>query len=234
VKGYFCIEIHTERLHDDKVWEETKKILQYFAKSRIQATWFSVNPTFSGYRAMSFDETKWRERLRVIFDSGQDIQQHTHFYKGKEGVPKGEGYDVTKGNIERRIVEDRRWLELQGFSPRGFVSGAWKVNEDLFRVLEALQYVYDSSTKGRKIARYGRVLEIPVSSKLRKLVRDVLLLRLERNFVYKGDSRICVISFHDYDLASPAFRIALRFVVEVFRIIRFDFVSATMMYEKLK
>jgi predicted deacetylase len=231
---FFCIEIHTERLHDDSVWREVEKVLHYFSSHHIKATWFSINPTFVGYRAMGFDEDKWRERLQVIKNYGQDIQQHTHFYKGKEGLAKGEGYDMTSEHINKRLLEDKQWLEVQGFYIKGFSSGAWKVSEELFQLLHSLGYNYDSSIKGGDAQKFQGVIEIPVSSKIGRLAKGFLSHKMGRNFFHREGSAICVVSFHDYDVRSYKFRFLLLTILRIFKIMHFHFVNASDHYEKFK
>lgn len=231
---YFCIEIHTERLHDEGVWRQAQKILDYFSVRGVKATWFSINPTFSGYRAMEFHEDKWKERLKIIASFGQDIQQHTHFYKGKEGVAKGEGYDMSSAHVEKRLLEDKQWLEAQGFHIQGFVSGAWMVNDELFHLLSGLRYTYDSSIKGQGVENFQGITEIPVSSKIGRFAKSLLLCKAKRNFFDMGGSTICVVSFHDYDLQSIKFRFVLLLVLRILKIMRFHFVSASALYEKFK
>lgn len=231
---YFCIEIHTERLHEEGAWRQVRKILKYFFVHNVKATWFSINPTFAGYRAMEFSEDKWKERLKVIASFGQDIQQHTHFYKGKEGVAKGEGYDMSSAHIRKRLLEDRQWLEAQGFCIQGFASGAWMTSDELFQSLSSLDYTYDSSIRGRDVKNLHGIVGIPVSSKLRKLTKDFCSLQLEQSFLSTTEEKVCVISFHDYDLQSVKFRFVLYSVLKVFKIMRFNFVSASILYEKFK
>lgn len=233
MRKYFCVQIHTERLHDEKTWQEVEGTLRYFAKHNIRATWYSINPTFVGYRVMGFDENKWKERLQIISSFRQDIQQHTHFYKGKEGVPKGEGYDMTREHIEERLQEDKKWLEAQGFEARGFVSGAWKTNDALFAALGSLGYLYDSSTRGRDIETTSGILRIPVSGKVRQLLKGIMTGREKSCVLNTGDKKICTLAFHDYDLESSLFRAALRFILTVFRSRQFQFVVAKKIYEQL-
>ena len=233
-RKYFCIQIHAERLHDDGAWRQVEKTLDYFLKHKIKATWFAINPSFVGYRAMQFDESKWEERLKIIANSGQEIQQHTHFYRGVEGKPKGKGYDMSREHIEKRLLEDRQWLENRGFRVNGFVSGSWRVNDDLFQSLADLGYIYDSSVKGTTISSHSGVLEIPVSSKVRQIAKSVLTLNMSRNFLDLDNKKICVVSFHDYDLEKFTFREALGVVVAVFRMMGFEFVGTGNVYNALK
>ena len=78
------------------------------------------------------------------------------------------------------------------------------------------------------------VLEIPVSSRVRHLVKDILMFKLARNYFKVEDKSICVLSFHDYDLGSIKFRSALFFVLAIFRIMDFDFISTSDLYGKLQ
>ncbi|MFY9457876.1 MAG: hypothetical protein WAP23_03030, partial [Candidatus Spechtbacterales bacterium] len=112
--------------------------------------------------------------------------------------------------------------------------GAWMVSDELFQSLSGLGYIYDSSIRGRDIENLQGITEIPVSSKIRRLVKSFLSFRAEKNFLNMGGSTICVISFHDYDLRSIKFRFALLLVLRIFKIMRFNFVSASAVYEKVK
>ena len=100
------LAIHTERLHDDRVWNRIQDFLSHCKRHHIFATWFSINPTFVGYQATVFDEEKWKKRLKIIAEAGHSIEQHTHFYRGKPGLPLGEGYDLSPENIRIRLQED--------------------------------------------------------------------------------------------------------------------------------
>tara|TARA_Y100000310_G_scaffold343301_1_gene450261 strand:- start:11956 stop:13116 length:1161 start_codon:yes stop_codon:yes gene_type:complete len=152
-KNSFHITIHTERLHDDRLWLKIQKIVRLFNKYDIRATWFSINPNFSIYQEMGFDEKKWIDRLRYLAEHGQNIQQHTHFYEGKKGQ-----YNLTPDYLRKRLLEDRNWLTKQGYTIKEFVSGSWILNDDLKAILKELGYRYDYSMRGVTVVPVKKAL----------------------------------------------------------------------------
>jgi|GEM_PF-3339263 len=233
-RKYIALSIHTEALHEECVWRGVREMLRYFSGHGVKATWFSINPAFVGYRAMGHEEGKWIERLRKIQEAGQEIQQHTHFYKGKEGVSKGEGYDMSSEHMRKRLSEDREWLRGAGYDPRGFTSGAWKVNDDLFRILHEMGYIYDSSFKTGIFRHIHDVLEIPSTGHLKIMLIDFFKLKSHRAFLEYRDMRVRAVPFHDYDLASFKFRSALKLFVLLYSLLGYRFVSFPDIYEEAK
>ncbi len=205
---YLSINIHTENLHDDSSWQTTEGLLHFFLEHNIKATWFVLNPSFVGYQAMGFDEEKWQKRLSILSKEGQVIEQHTHFYKGKEGVAKGEGYDLSKDNVLKRLSEDRSWLEKQGYYPTGFLSGAWQINKEIWQILERLGYCYDLSLNNLKlekkevIRKEDSLLIIPATASIKRLFLDLISFRLKRRFLHSQGNQIITLHFHDFDLHS--------------------------------
>jgi len=238
MKKYICFVIHTERLHDDRVWKRIKKLLSFFKKFNIRANWFLINPAFSGYRAMGFDEEKWKERLKILVENNQSIEQHTHFYKGKKGVPKGEGYDLSEENILKRIREDREWLKNQGFEVKGFTSGAWKINEEILGVLAKEGYRYDLSfnnfnlDKNLSIKEIGGILEIPATTNIKRLFWDLIRLKWKRRILKYKDTEILLVHFHDFDLKDFFNYWILFFLIKIFSIFNFEFVNLREFYER--
>lgn len=233
-RKYIALSIHTEALHRDEVWRTVNDALQYFFRHQARATWFSINPTFTGYRAMGFDEKKWEERLKIIKNFGHEIQQHTHFYKSKEGVPKGEGYDLSREHIRYRIAEDKKWLEDLGYSIDGFVSGAWKVNDDMFAVLNELGYMYDSSFRSGVLRHIHDIIELPSSGHLRMMLIDFFKLKTQRFLLDYKNMKFQVFSFHDYDLSSAKFRYAVKLFIFLYSLLGYQFVSLGDIYSKIK
>jgi len=228
---FICLTIHTERLHSDSLWKKVEKILKFFEKQNIKTTWFSINPNFVGYR---FDEEKWLKRLRFLRESGQEIQQHTHFYKGKEGVKKGIGYDLGRENAEKRILEDKKWLkEKNGILAEGFVSGAWKINDEIIEILKKEGYKYDFSSRSSNVRFENNFLEIPTLSNLRGLIKDLLSFRLKKRLITYQNISFYSFYFHDYDLEKLFFRIFLKAAILYSKLLGFKFVSAKELYEKI-
>lgn len=229
-----AITVHTERLHSDFLWKKIEKILEFFKKYNIKTTWFSVNPTFVGYRTMGFEEGKWIKRLNILKDFKQEIQQHTHFYKGKEGVKKGLGYDLGRENIKLRLLEDREWLkEKIGVVPEGFISGAWKDNEEIIKALREEGYKYNLTSKVLKVESSEGFLEIP-NSNFKSLIKDFFSFRLNEKFINHNRFSFCTLYFHDYDLERFSFNIFLRVLILGLVFLNFKFVPLKELYERLK
>lgn len=239
MKKYISLVIHTERLHDDKLWKKIKNLLWFFKKFNVQASWFSINPSFVGYQVMGFDEKKWEERLKFLAQNNQLIEQHTHFYKGKEGIPKGEGYDLSPEHVIKRIREDREWLENQGFIVRGFLSGAWKINEEILKILAKEGYKYDLSVNNLNlnqkvlIQNINGMLEIPATSNIKRLFFDLICLKFKRRFLAYNGTNLCTIHFHDFDLKNLLNYWLLLFLILFFSIFKFEFISVEEFYERV-
>lgn len=228
---FICLTIHTERLHSDKLWQEIQKIIRVFNKLQVRATWFSVNPSFVGY---GFNQEKWIERLNFLKENRQKIAQHTHFYKGKEGVRKGLGYDLGKENVEKRLLEDRTWLkEKIGIFPQGFVSGSWRINEEILKTLKEKGYSYDLSLRNGVLQIRDNFIEIPTLFNIRDLIKSFLLLRLNKKCIKWKDFSIWTIYFHDYDLERFFFRNSLIFLIYFLSYLNFKFIGIRELYEKI-
>ncbi len=234
MEKFICLTIHTERLHSDSLWKKIQKVLKIFKRYNIQAGWFSINPSFVGYQAMGYDEKRWIKRSKFLKESGQEIQQHTHFYKGREGVKKGLGYDLGRENVEKRILEDKKWLkEKIGITAEGFVSGAWKINNEIIEILQKEGYKYDFSLRGSDIRFKNNFLEIPTLSNLKGLIKDLLSFRLNKKLIICQNISFYTFYFHDYDLERLFFRIFLKAVILCSKLLGFKFISAKELYEKI-
>ena len=236
---YICLVIHTERLHNEKIWKRIQKLLKVFRKFDIRASWFSINPTFVGYQAMGFDEMKWRERLRILIESNQSIEQHTHFYKGKKGVSKGIGYDLSAENVKKRLREDREWLKKQGVVPKGFLSGAWRINNEILKILAKEGYQYDLSinnfnlSKELTIKKVDGILEIPATCTIKRLFLDFICLKVKRRFASRSLLTFCTVHFHDYDLGNFLNYFIILFLILIFSFLNFQFISIKELYERI-
>lgn len=202
-----CLAIHTERLHDDRVWRRVVRFADYLHARRLSAVWFSINPTARAYAVLGYDEDVWIERLHYLAARGQHIEQHTHFYTGIKG-----SYDLSATHMALRLAEDRVWLEYYGYHIRGFVSGAWIMNDALMAILARHGYAYDCTARafplpylaGRgnelmltEIRQFGSVREIPTTHAL-------------KDFWRRRDIPYTLSYVHDYDLLRLPFRILLR------------------------
>ena len=226
MKKFICLTVHTERLHSDFLWEEIKKQIKFFNKLNVKATWFCVNPNFVGYK---FDEKKWIERIKFLAEQGQDIQQHTHFYLGKEGVLKGVGYDFGQENVKKRLLEDKHWLEKNiEIAPKGFVSGAWKMNSQVKDELKAQGYEYDLTNRREERRFLNDFMEIPTLFNLKAYFLS------RRKFVCLENFCFSTIYFHDFDLEKPIFRIFLKIFILYSRFFGYKFISASELYDKIK
>ncbi len=238
MKKYVCLVIHTERLHSDKVWNRIKRLLRFFNKFNVQATWFSVNPSFVGYQAMGFKEKKWKERLKVLAENNQSIEQHTHFYKGEKGIPKGREYDLSPEHIIKRIREDRDWLKEQGYEIKGFLSGAWKINEEILKILTKENYRYDLSVNNLNlkqevfVKKINGLLEIPATANIKRLFLDLICLRFKRRALTHKGMSLYAVHFHDFDLKDLLNYWILLFLIFIFSIFNFKFISVKEFYER--
>lgn len=201
------LAIHTERLHDDRVWRHAAALADRLHARGLSAVWFSINPACAAYRAHGYSEGRWTERLRYLALRGQRIEQHTHFYANTKGI-----YDLTPKHMAERLCEDRAWLERRGHRVSGFVSGAWIMNETLMGLLHDHGYAYDCTARafplpylaGRgnelilfEARMFGRVREIPTTHAL-------------KDFWRKRTAPYMLVYLHDYDLLRFSFRMILR------------------------
>ena len=226
MKKFICLTVHTERLHSDFLWDDVKRTIKFFNKLNIKATWFCINPDFVGYK---FDEKKWITRIKFLIDHGQEIQQHTHFYLGKQGVPKGIGYDLGQENIKKRLLEDKHWLEKNiKIAPKGFVSGAWKINSRIKDELKAQEYEYDLTSRGKEARFTNDFMEIPTLFNL----KACLLSR--KKFICFNDFCFSTVYFHDFDLERRIFRVFLKMYILYSRFSGCEFISTRELYDKIK
>ncbi len=184
------ITIHTERLHDDRVWARVVAFVAFLEKREISATWFSINPTALPYRQMGFDEVKWKERLRYLTSHGQRIEQHTHFYASGKGP-----YNLSPAHVTRCLDEDRAWLAKEGYIVTRFVSGGWRMTADIRDILRAKGYT-DSTEDKRTLSPRAAVTRI-LSGRAGTLPPLLYL--------------------HDYELANPLIAFLVRRAVVYWR-----------------
>jgi len=225
MKKLACLIIHTERLHSESSWKKTENILKFFKKHEVRASWFSMNPAFVGFE---FDELKWIKGLNILKSYNQDIQLHTHFYKGKRGVFKGEGYDLDKENVEERIKEDKEWLKNKaGVNVSCFSSGAFKMNKVVLDVLNREGFECDFTLRDPHLNIHGDVWQIPTLSRFKDILK-------RKRFLKTGNCIFTTIYFHDYDLEKPFRLLFLKIIVIVLSKLGFKFVIAPELLKNLK
>lgn len=216
---FVCLTFHTERLHDNRVWEQVKSVVGFLNSRDISASWFSIAPIHPAYVERKFSLDKWASRLKELSRMNQSIEQHTHFYKATKGP-----YDLSWANLEKRLLEDKSWLESQGFNISGFVAGGWAVSKDLLKLLVQHGFVYDCSVRAsqsinsfmvtvhpaRLVWGAKHLVEVPTSSALS--LRRALSAFFRRS---GGESHfdnlkdIIIFYLHDYDLTQFKSRMAL-------------------------
>jgi peptidoglycan/xylan/chitin deacetylase (PgdA/CDA1 family) len=136
-----AVTFHAEHLERDDVWSHVARAAGAFARRRIPLTFF-VHP-FHAIRA-GFD---LRARLQELRDQGHEIGQHTHYYARFEQTATGTNKrtSLESETIERCLARDHAYLGEAGFSPTGYVSGGWAINDEVFAWLRANRFRYDCS-----------------------------------------------------------------------------------------
>lgn len=219
-KRYVCLTIHTELIHDDKVWQAISRFVDFLTKKKIHATWFSLAPVHHFYQQQGYSADKWSERLLELNGREQLIEQHTHFY----GEGKGP-YDTSVANIKKRLLEDRGWLNEQGLDIQGFCAGGFAFNERLALVLAQNDYQYDCSVSP---SSYPHLNGVPISSAPCKLLVDSAsfieiptmrpfslkesfsgIVRPKHLFVTSGEIELLVVYLHDWSLKRSVDRLRI-------------------------
>ena len=138
---FHAICFHTERLHDDKVWQRLQIALKVLEKSQVKVT-FLIYP-FSSIVAGK-DIT---ERVKELAEREHEIGQHTHFYIGMITDRPHKRPDLSDNNVRACITRDYEWLKACGIKPKGFCAGAWLMTETILETLAELGLVYDCSAR---------------------------------------------------------------------------------------
>lgn len=219
-----CWTVHAERLHEDPTWDAVRWFLEILERRGGRGT-FLVCPLRAS--VVGFD---LRPRLHELAQRGHEIGQHTHFYalhpSAVGNVQFEKRTDLTPENIRRCLDHDLRVLRRAGVRPRGFVAGAWAIDDTVFAWLGDNEFTYDLSFRSFRLGyrsesaergddrwvpfRNGRLLEIPTTANLKQAVRDAVVGRERWPMV--GKDRFRVLYVHDYDLVALRQRLALRAV----------------------
>lgn len=205
-----ALAIHTEQIHDDRVWARLRSLLDVMSPRASRATFF-VYPfrgVVAGQEKVAF------ERVKRLYDEGYEIGQHTHFYAGEAIEKPNKVMDPSDDNVRRCLERDYQWLE-RIVAPQGFTSGGWMVPEALYPALAKLAFNYDCSPRSLTIKAgddgYALWLERPELRKfgeysLRLLPTTHTLKQMVLPSRWVGMSgtprqvRYRLVYFHDYDL----------------------------------
>lgn len=125
-----ALAIHTEKIHDDRVWARLRRLLEVMRQRGHRATFF-VYP----FRAVVAGcEDAALKRVQALAEAGHEIAQHTHFYLGDRIDKPGKITDLSPENIRNCLERDYKWL-ARIKPPYGFTSGGWAVTESLYPTL---------------------------------------------------------------------------------------------------
>jgi len=133
--------LHTEMLHDDRVWRRLQVALDELDRRRRKIT-FLVYPLRSVAAGRNI-----RDRVRELMERGHEVGQHTHFYIGLVTERPFKRSDLSDRNVRECIARDYRWLEECGTRPVGFCAGNFMMTEAAFETLAELGFVYDCSAR---------------------------------------------------------------------------------------
>ena len=216
-----CLTVHAERLHEDPVWRAVERLLDRLERRSGHAT-FLVSPLRASAAGVELGG-----RLREVVDRGHEVGQHTHYYP-LTVAPGGritfeKRADASPENLRRCLDHDYARLLSAGVHPRGFVSGAWAVHDEVVDWLLEHGFEYDLSFRrfplGYHSAAAARgagcdtpfvhrgLLAIPTTNSLARAVRDEIVGRREPPRI--GGLPYDVIYVHDYDLTDVRRRVLL-------------------------
>jgi peptidoglycan/xylan/chitin deacetylase (PgdA/CDA1 family) len=217
-----CLTVHAERLHDDATWRHVRWLLDVLERRDGRGSFF-VCPLRASTSGVDI-----APRIREIAARGHEVGQHTHFYAlqaGEGGPPRFEKRtDLSPDNVRRCLDHDLAVLRRAGIQPRGFVAGAWAIDDTVLAWLGENGFAYDLSFRSFPLRyesvpaargegcwapfRQGALLEIPTTASLALALRQALLGR--ERWPMLGADRFQVLYLHDYDLLDWRQRALLR------------------------
>ena len=139
-----CFTLHAERLERDDVWRRTAGLLSAIERHGGRATLF-VHPLTAIEAGADLGP-----QIREILSRGHEVGQHTHFYAPRDGGADPDVNPVTvlsDDNVRRCLDRDLAYLREAGADPRGFVAGAWAINDEALRWLRERRFAYDASVR---------------------------------------------------------------------------------------
>lgn len=139
--SYTSLCLHTEMLHDERVWRRLQTVLDRMDEKGAKAT-FLIYPLRS--IAAGADV---KARVREIAARGHDVGQHTHFYVGDVVERTRKRTDLSDANVKACIIRDYEWLMACGVEPKGFCAGNFMTTETVFETLARMGFIYDCSAR---------------------------------------------------------------------------------------
>ncbi|HKQ53074.1 MAG TPA: hypothetical protein VJT74_11930 [Pyrinomonadaceae bacterium] len=133
--------LHTEKLHDDRVWRRLQAALDELDRRRKKVT-FLVYPLRSVAAGRNV-----RGRVAELSGRGHEVGQHTHFYAGRVTERPHKRSDLSDRNVRECITRDFEWLGACGTVPKGFCAGNFMMTETAFETLAELGFLYDCSAR---------------------------------------------------------------------------------------
>ncbi len=148
--GYEVAAVFTNNYIEGTTTPEDIDILRLFLKKMEVRGVFFVIPNYKQTYPLSASP-RVIEELRKLQADGHEIAQagtyHTFWSDLARGAEPGqELLTLSFDDQLERIREGKELLEKIGFPPAGFRGPSYTTNRDTFRVLETLDYLYDSSS----------------------------------------------------------------------------------------
>lgn len=148
--GYESATIFTNNYIEGSTTPEDIGILRLFLKKRDIRGVFFVIPNFIKTHPLSKNPLVIAE-LNKLKEDGHEIAQagtyHTYGPDMARGAEPGQELLTLSFDAQiERVREGRNFLIKLGFPPVGFRAPSFSTNEETFRVLESLDYLYDSSS----------------------------------------------------------------------------------------
>lgn len=204
--------LHTELLHDDRVWGRLQAALDELDRKERKIT-FLVYPLRSVVAGHDI-----RGRVRELVERGHELGQHTHFYAGLVTERPFKRSDLSDRNVRECITRDYQWLEECGVQPAGFCAGNFMMTEAAFEILAELGFIYDCSARlpwernnfeaphpwleGAEVRHFGtRALVLLPNTEYLTLPQFLHPRRRNRKARLAGESGFYqIVMNHDYDL----------------------------------
>jgi peptidoglycan/xylan/chitin deacetylase (PgdA/CDA1 family) len=204
--------LHTEHLHDDRVWRRMQTALDELDKRKLKIT-FLVYPLRSIAAGRDV-----RARVQELAERGHEVGQHTHFYVGQVTERPDKRSDLSDKNVRECILRDYLWLTDAGSEPKGFCAGNFMMTETAFETLAELGFAYDCSARlpwerknfelpypwleAAQVRNYGgrRLALLPNTEYLTLPQFLDPRRRNRRAALVNGGSEYQLIMNHDYDL----------------------------------
>jgi peptidoglycan/xylan/chitin deacetylase (PgdA/CDA1 family) len=148
--GYESATIFTNNYIEGSTPPEDIGILRLFLKKRDIKGVFFIIPNFIKTHPLSKNPLVIAELVRLKEDGHEIAQAGTYHTYGPDMARGAEpGQELLTLSFDEqleRVRVGRKFLIKLGFPPVGFRAPSFSTNEETFRVLESLDYLYDSSS----------------------------------------------------------------------------------------